>query len=171
MKNMQTLRRNKRKGFTLVEIIVVLVIMAVLIAALAPVMIGWIAEARDSSMMATGRAGYSAVQSFIADLNGRGVGFTAAQSTWVNGDYIAEQPNTTSPYTLSGGSTKFVDLLNDLDPTDFFNITWNANGQLLSIGYRIGGSSGTGRYAMWYSSAFSGTRVPAGADNGWKVYS
>ena len=70
---MNRLRKNKRKGFTLVEIIVVLVIIAVLMAALTPVMIGWIREARDTAMLANARTGLTAAQSLVADNIGRGV--------------------------------------------------------------------------------------------------
>jgi prepilin-type N-terminal cleavage/methylation domain-containing protein len=55
MNKLQAMRKNKKKGFTLVEIIVVLVIIAILMAALAPVMIGWINEARESTVRAEGR--------------------------------------------------------------------------------------------------------------------
>jgi prepilin-type N-terminal cleavage/methylation domain-containing protein len=50
-----SLRKNKKKGMTLVEIIVVLVIIAILMAALAPVMIGWINEARETTIRTEGR--------------------------------------------------------------------------------------------------------------------
>jgi prepilin-type N-terminal cleavage/methylation domain-containing protein len=59
---MNKLRKNSKKGFTLVEIIVVLVIIAILIAALAPVMIGWINEARETTVRTEGRVILLALQ-------------------------------------------------------------------------------------------------------------
>jgi type IV pilus assembly protein PilA len=64
---MNKLRKNSKKGFTLVEIIVVLVIIAILLAALAPVMIGWINDARDRAAMAEGRTVLVAAQSVLTE--------------------------------------------------------------------------------------------------------
>ena len=74
---MNRLRKNK-KGFTLVEIIVVLVIIAILMAALTPVMMGWINEARQGALMAEARTGMMAIQALSAE---HGVQFTITAAT------------------------------------------------------------------------------------------
>ncbi len=46
-KNYQKLKENKKSGFTLMELIVVLVILAILAAIMIPSMLGWIDKARE----------------------------------------------------------------------------------------------------------------------------
>lgn len=61
MNKFKKLRRNK-KGFTLVEIIVVLLILAILAAIAIPSMLGYVEEARNSEYIAKARTGYVAAQ-------------------------------------------------------------------------------------------------------------
>lgn len=64
---MKFLRKNK-KGFTLIEIIVVLVILAILAAALIPSMIGFVNDARGKALVAEARTVYVAGQSIATEL-------------------------------------------------------------------------------------------------------
>ncbi|MDO4458916.1 MAG: type II secretion system protein [Clostridia bacterium] len=52
MTKIQKLRKNNKKGFTLVELLVVLVIIAILAAAVVPSMLGFIDKAKDESVSA-----------------------------------------------------------------------------------------------------------------------
>ncbi|MEG2995438.1 MAG: prepilin-type N-terminal cleavage/methylation domain-containing protein [Erysipelotrichaceae bacterium] len=54
--------KNDVKGFTLVEIIVVLLIIAILAAIAIPTMIGYVNEARESEYIAQARTAYVAAQ-------------------------------------------------------------------------------------------------------------
>lgn len=55
--------RKNRKGFTLVEIIVVLIILAILAAFTIPTMLGFVNDARGKAMIAEARTVYVAAQS------------------------------------------------------------------------------------------------------------
>jgi len=57
-----------RKGFTLVEVIVVLVILAVLAAILIPSMIGWINKSKDKAALANARSWLNASKACFAEL-------------------------------------------------------------------------------------------------------
>lgn len=57
----------KNKGFTLIEIIVVLVIIAILAAAMIPTMLGFIEQARLKAMTAEVRAVYLAAQAYVSE--------------------------------------------------------------------------------------------------------
>jgi type IV pilus assembly protein PilA len=64
--------RKNKKGFTLVEIIVVLVILAILAAFLIPSMIGFVNEARGKAMLAEAREVYVAAQATATEYAAKG---------------------------------------------------------------------------------------------------
>jgi prepilin-type N-terminal cleavage/methylation domain-containing protein len=127
---MNKLRKNK-KGFTLVEIIVVLVIIAILIAALAPVMIGWINEARETTVRSEGRTVLIGLQTVSAERRAlaTSTSFNAQTHGWA-------------------GDVKFRSLMEDSDlwPITFttsgtqgirtvYDIRVNVNGDVVGIIY------------------------------------
>lgn len=59
---LKKLRNNKKKGFTLVELIVVLVILAILAALLIPALTGYIDKAKNKSVVAETRQAVMAAQ-------------------------------------------------------------------------------------------------------------
>lgn len=77
----------KKKGFTLIELIVVLVIMAILAAAAIPTMMGYVDKARASQYLAEGRAVYVAAQAGATE--GYGKAGATTQVTKVVGKTIA----------------------------------------------------------------------------------
>ena len=124
---MNKLRKNGKKGFTLVEIIVVLVIIAILMAALTPVMIGWIREARDSTLVAEGRTGLVAAQALVANHIATGGGPQATAITGI-----------TATFPTSPTGQAFDQMIGGLAAANFTNITWNADAEILTINYTNG---------------------------------
>ena len=59
--------KNKKKGFTLVELIVVLAILAILAAMLVPALTGYIDKANEKKIVATARQYYIAAQATVSD--------------------------------------------------------------------------------------------------------
>ncbi|WP_418665816.1 type II secretion system protein [Allofournierella sp.] len=67
------LKQRSKKGFTLIELIVVLVIMAILAAAAIPTMMGYVNNARKSAYLANCSAAYMAAQANITEQMGKAV--------------------------------------------------------------------------------------------------
>lgn len=61
-----------KKGFTLVELIVVLVILAILAALLVPALTGYIAKAREQSLISEGAMVLTAAQATVSEAYGTG---------------------------------------------------------------------------------------------------
>ena len=64
-------RKTSKKGFTLVEVIVVLVILAILAAIMIPSMTKWIDKARDKSIIVEARAALLAAQTLVSEAYGQ----------------------------------------------------------------------------------------------------
>lgn len=64
--------KKAKKGFTLVELMVVIVIMAVLAAAATPIFAGYVKKARAAEHLSECRAIYVAAQSCLEELSGVG---------------------------------------------------------------------------------------------------
>lgn len=65
------LKENRKKGFTLVELIVVLVILAILAALLIPALTGYIRKAKEKSITAETRQAVMAAQTLVDEEYGK----------------------------------------------------------------------------------------------------
>lgn len=68
---LKNLKNNKKKGFTLVELIVVLVILAILAALLIPALTGYIDKAKEKSIIAETRQVVMAAQTVLDEQYGK----------------------------------------------------------------------------------------------------
>ena len=68
---LRRLKENKKKGFTLVELIVVLVILAILAALLVPALTGYIDKAKEKSIIAETRQCVMAAQTLYDEAYGK----------------------------------------------------------------------------------------------------
>ena len=68
---LRRLKKNKKKGFTLVELIVVLVILAILAALLVPALTGYIDRAKRKSIVAETRQCVMAAQTLVDEEYGK----------------------------------------------------------------------------------------------------
>lgn len=82
------LKENKKKGFTLVELIVVLVILAILAALLIPALTGYIDKARKKNVVAETRACVMAAQTIADEAYGKGTNTKAGLEAAVVADDV-----------------------------------------------------------------------------------
>jgi prepilin-type N-terminal cleavage/methylation domain-containing protein len=67
------MKKTNDKGFTLVELIVVLVILAILAAILVPALLGYIDKAREKQITTNAEAAYVAAQALATEAYGKGI--------------------------------------------------------------------------------------------------
>ena len=72
--------KKNNKGFTLVELIVVLVILAILAAILVPALLGYIDKARNSQYVEEAHSIYTAAQAYETELYAKGA--TSAETSF-----------------------------------------------------------------------------------------
>ena len=102
------LKDNKKKGFTLVELIVVLVILAILAALLIPALTGYINKAKEKSIVAETRQAVMAAQTLVDEAYGK-LDLTAADDA-IDIATLAEvkEANITSATVKAGKVTGLV---------------------------------------------------------------
>lgn len=78
------MKTTKAKGFTLIELIVVIAIIGVLAAILVPTMLGYVTKSRCSSANANAKSFYNAINSALVDLDSEGadVSTIASVTSW-----------------------------------------------------------------------------------------
>ena len=115
------LRNRKKKGFTLIELIVVLVIMAILAAAAIPTVMGYIDNSRRASYLANMRAILQAAETTLTEARDNG-------KVIENGDAAIDDKTT---------PTKFIDAVKAKLPNDLKKLTVNAADPTLKDNYNI----------------------------------
>lgn len=83
--------KNDKKGFTLVELVVVLVILATLLAILVPGMLGWVNRAKEKQITIDARSAYIAAQTFVSEEYGKTGTSIAAIIVAVNSESSIKQ--------------------------------------------------------------------------------
>ncbi len=111
MKTLQKLKKDK-KGFTLIEMVIVLVIIAILAAALVPSMIGWIDDANKKSFLTEARSTLTAVQSQIGIAYSKGINVVNQDSLSIkegeDWDEIAKKANEQDTGATMKAKVKFT---------------------------------------------------------------
>lgn len=81
-------RKNSKKGFTLVELIVVLVILAILAAILVPALLGWIDKAKEKQILLDARNAYMALQEVVTEDYARPVSLISDGDTSISNELL-----------------------------------------------------------------------------------
>lgn len=122
-------KKNSCKGFTLVELIVVLVILALLAAFMIPSMVGWIDKAKNREVLLEGRTLYLAAQTLASE------------------DYGETSSDTEK--TLVGDDLEAVKALAGIDVTDDNISIKIAGGKVTEFSYTKGNHTVTCDGKQW----------------------
>ncbi len=132
-------KKMNKKGFTLVEIIVVLVIIAIMAAFAIPAYNGFIDRARQSEILGEARVFLLAAQ-------------TAGQEKYtLKGSNLVASVSTTVPSEAASLLTS-VDALADLKATTFFSVTFSTSGVVTSATIYNGTYYATYASGSWTTS-------------------
>ena len=144
---MKKIRRNSKKGFTLVELIVVLVILAILAAMLVPALTGYIDKAKKEKDYQAASVVYAAAQAAITDAYGNGkISKPTATGTFASTATGDLAPYAAEVYTLAGvDSGKVTAFTFDYNANLIItsgNVTINNGGQSATYYLRADGTWG-----------------------------
>lgn len=114
--------KKNNKGFSLVELIVVVLIMGILAVALAPQVMKWVGKAQESGNRNNAESVKSALQTAAADFIGEGGKFTAnitiTGAEW-NAGKASIKTKTDAGTTAAASGNSFADLIDEVTGGDY----------------------------------------------------
>ena len=119
-------KKMENKGFTLVELIVVLVILAILAAILVPALLGYIDRAKEKQYVLNAKSALTATQAEFSSLYGEGSDVLGSDSKFPRSSTVAktaDTPKGSSFYVKVTANASGVDATNPAVPSNHARYT------------------------------------------------
>lgn len=131
----------EKKGFTLIEMIIVIAIIAILIALIAPNLMKYLGTAKQTKADAAAKTLYTAANTYLVEMYAKGTPVSATSTTWNQSNIDTNAPTLMSDYFNSNE----VKTDNSGKYTVSFTITFDDKGDISEVTWT--GSDGVqGKY-------------------------
>jgi type IV pilus assembly protein PilA len=112
-------QKGRKKGFTLVELIVVIVILGILLAISIPALTGYISKAQDEGVKSEGRTAEVAIQTLASGMGGKTLNVSTSEVTAADLEKASGKPVGSDTSTGEATEADWLEAIDNLASTNY----------------------------------------------------